>query len=86
VKWEEAYFDFSEQIEELHKKIEKLEKQIKNLELKLQKFAYSRVEIPKTFPRLKKIPKGWKEFEYEGLKYYLIPLKNDSRNTELQKK
>ena len=66
--------DLAKQIEDLNKKIERLEKHVQILEKQLKKYADSRIEIPQTFPKLDKIPKNWKEYEYQGVKYYLIPL------------
>ena len=70
--------DVSKKIDELQKKILKLEKRIKFLEKQLRSFDHKSFKIPhKTYPKLQKLPKGWKEQKYEGLTYYIVPLKNE---------
>jgi len=78
--------DVSKQMEELQKQVTKLEKRIETLEKQLQWFAKRNVEIPETFPKLQKMPEGWKEYEYNGIKYYIIPLKHNAKKANQQKK
>ena len=89
--WIQAETDKNEdslkkQIKELQNQVEMLKKRIKILEKQLQSLAKKGVVIPKTFPKLQEIPKDWKEFEYNGMKYYIIPLKADPEKTNRQKK
>ena len=78
--------NLSKQIEELKIQVEMLKKRIKSLEKELQSLAHRSVVIPETFPKLQQIPKGWEEYEFNGMNYYIIPLKADSKKTSLQKK
>lgn len=91
LSWIQAETDKNEdslkkQIKELQNQVEMLKKRIKILEKQLQSLAKKGVAIPKTFPKLQEIPKDWKEFEYNGMKYYIIPLKADPEKTNRQKK
>lgn len=91
LSWIQAETDKDEdslktQIKELKIQVEMLKKRIKTLEKQLQSLAYRGVAIPETFPKLQEIPKDWKEFEYNGMKYYIIPLKADPEKTNLKKK
>jgi hypothetical protein len=63
-----------------------LKKRIKTLEQQLQAIAHRSVVIPKTFPKPQKIPEGWKEYEFNGMKYYISPLQTDSKKTNLPNK
>ncbi|MGD8536658.1 MAG: hypothetical protein PVF66_12485 [Candidatus Aminicenantes bacterium] len=74
------------QIKELKNQVEMLKKRIKILEKQLRSLAQKGVAIPKTFPKLQEVPKDWKEFEYNGMKYYIIPLKADPEKTNRKKK
>ena len=67
------------QVEKLTKQVEMLEKRIKSLEKQIQSVDRMRIEIPKTFPKLQKLPKGWREHEFNGLTYYIVPLSNESK-------
>lgn len=78
--------DVSKQIKELQNQVEMLEKRIQSLEKELKSLAHRSVAIPKTFPKLQKVPEGWEEYEFNGMNYYIIPLKIDSKKTDLQKK
>jgi len=91
LSWIQAETDKNEdslktQIKELKIQVEMLKKRIKTLEKQFQSLAHRGVAIPKTFPKLQKIPKDWKEFEYNGMKYYIIPIQADSKKTNQQKK
>jgi peptidoglycan hydrolase CwlO-like protein len=76
----------SKQIEELQKQLTKLEKKIEILEKEIQWLAERSVETPETFPKLQKIPEGWKEYEFNGVKYYIIPVKPADITAEQKKK
>ena len=77
----------SKQIAELVQKVELLEGRIKALEEKLQLLtSQTRVFIPESFPKIQKIPEDWSEFEFNGMKYYSIPLKTQNRKTKDDKK
>ncbi len=78
--------DLSTQVEELKKEVEMLKKRIKILEQELQSLDHRSVAIPKTFLKLHQIPEGWEEYEFNGLKYYIIPLQDDSKKINRQKK
>lgn len=78
--------NLSKQIEELKKEVEMLKKRIKILEQELQSLDHRSVAIPKTFPELQKIPEGWGEYEFNGMKYYIIPLQGGTKKTNPQKK
>ena len=78
--------DLKKQIRELKNQVEMLKKRIKTLEKQLQSLAHWSIAIPKTFTRLQKIPEGWKEYEYNGMKYYIIPIQTDSKKTNLKNK
>ena len=70
--------DQAKQIEELKKQVGALEQRIAILEGKLQKLTLS---IPQTFLDLKQLPKGWEKREFNGLKYYIIPIEQDVKKT-----
>jgi len=74
------------QIKELKAQVEMLKKRVKFLEKQLQSLDRKGIAIPETFPKLQKIPEDWKEFEYNGMKYYIIPLKDEPEKTNLKKK
>lgn len=74
------------QIKELKNQVEMLKKRIITLEKQLQAISHRSVTIPKSFPKLQKIPEGWKEYEFNGMKYYIIPIQTDSKKTNLKKK
>lgn len=78
--------DVTNQMEELQKQVTKLEKRIEILEKQLKWLSKRSVEIPETFPKLQKIPKGWREHEFNGVKYYIIPVKSDTQKADQQKK
>ncbi len=91
LSWIQAETDKDEdslkkQIEELKTQVEMLKKRVKILEKQLQSLDNKGIAIPKTFPKLQKIPKDWKEFEYNGMKYYILPLQDDPEKTNLKKK
>jgi len=69
--------DVIKQVEKLTNQVEMLEKRIKSLEKQLQSVDRMRIEIPKTFPKLQKLPKGWREHEFNGLTYYIVPLSKE---------
>ncbi len=71
--------DMSKQVIELKKQVTKLEKRIKSLEKQLQSFENRMNKIPYNYPKFKKLPEGWKEYKYEGLTYYLVPLVNETK-------
>jgi len=68
--------DQAKQIEELKKQLGALEQRITVLEGKLQKLT---LIIPQTFPDLKQLPKGWEKREFNGQKYYIIPIEQDAK-------
>jgi len=68
--------DQTKQIEELKKQVGALEQRIATLENKLKKLTLA---IPQTFPDLKQLPKGWEKREFNGLKYYIIPIEQEVR-------
>jgi septal ring factor EnvC (AmiA/AmiB activator) len=74
------------QIKELKNQVEMLKKRIITLEKQLQAIAHRSVAIPKSFPKLQKIPEGWKEYEFNGMKYYIIPIQTESKKTNPPKK
>lgn len=78
--------DLSKQVEELQKQVRKLEMRIDSLEKQLEILSKRSVEIPETFPKLHKVPEGWKEHEFNGIKYYIIPVKSESTKINQQKK
>ena len=78
--------DASKRIEKLQKQVTELEKRIETLEKKIKWLSKRSVEIPETFPKLHKIPKGWREHEFNGVKYYIIPVKSDTPEADRQKK
>lgn len=91
LSWIQAETDKDEdslkkQIKELKTQVKMLKKRVKILENQLQSLSKKGVVIPKAFPKLQEIPKDWKEFEYNGMKYYIIPLKDDPEKTNLKKK
>ncbi len=91
LSWIQAETDKDEdslkkQIKELKAQVEMLKKRVKFLEKQLQSLDHKGIAIPKTFPKLQEIPKDWKEFEYNGMKYYIIPLKADPEKINLKKK
>lgn len=67
------------QIEKLTKQVEMLEKRIKSLEKQLRSMDRMQVETPKTFPKLQKLPQGWREHEFNGMTYYIVPLSHESK-------
>jgi uncharacterized coiled-coil protein SlyX len=73
--WQE---DQTKQIEELKKQVGALEQRIATLESKLQKLTLA---IPQTFPDLKQLPKGWEKREFNGLRYYIIPIEQEVTKT-----
>ncbi len=78
--------DLKKQIKELKDKVEKLEKRIKILEKQLRSVELGSIAIPKTFPKLQQVPKEWKEYEYNGMKYYIIPIQTDSKKANQKDK
>ena len=77
----------SKKILELSERVELLEGRIKALEQKLQMLAtQTRVLIPESFPQIQKIPDDWSEFEFNGMKYFSIPLKTEQKRIEKKKK
>ena len=78
--------EVSNQVEELRKQVTKLEKRIDTLEKQLKWLSKRSIEIPETFPKFQKIPEGWKEYEYNGIKFYIIPVKSDAQLANQQKK
>ena len=77
--------DVEKQMEELQEQITKLEKRIEILEKQLKRLSKRSVEIPETFPKFQRMPKGWKQYEYNGIKFYIIPVKSDALKTNHQK-
>ena len=78
--------DVSKQMEQLQKQVTKLEKRIETLEKQLKWLSKRSVEIPETFPKFQRMPKGWKQYEYNGIKFYIIPVKSDAPKANQQKK
>ena len=78
--------DLAQQVEELQKQVTQLEKRIETLEKTIQWLAQRSVEIPETFPKLHKMPEGWKEYEFNGVKYYIIPVKSAEKTPDRKKK
>jgi hypothetical protein len=78
--------DISKQMEKLQEQVTKLEKKIESLEKKLKWLSKRSVEIPETFPKFRRMPKGWKQYEYNGIKFYIIPVKSDVQKADQQKK
>lgn len=79
--------DAQKQILELKKQVESLEKRIEDLEKKVQFLASNtRVDIPENFPQVQKVPDNWHVFEYNGMKYYSIPLTMEKKETKKEKK
>ena len=78
--------DVTKQVEELQKQVTKLEKRIESLEKQLKILSKRSIEIPETFPKFQKMPKGWKQYEYNGIKFYIIPVKSDAQKGDQQKK
>lgn len=91
LSWIQAETDENEdalkkQVKELKIQVEMLKKRVNFLEKQLQSLDHKGIAIPETFPKLQKIPKDWKEFEYNGMKYYIIPLKDEPEKATLKKK
>ena len=74
--------EVSKQIEKLETRIVELEKKIKTLENHFQAITEEIKELPRFFPQLEKIPEDWRLHEFNGIKYYIIPLKSDSKKTK----
>jgi hypothetical protein len=67
---EKAAKDVPEQVAELQKKLANLESRIAALE---KRPAY--VTVPgQAFHRMPTVPKNWGEKEFNGIKYYIVPL------------
>jgi septal ring factor EnvC (AmiA/AmiB activator) len=64
----------TKQIEELKKQMTALEQKVATLESRLEKL---RLAIPQTFPDLKQLPKGWEKREFNGMKYYIVPIEQE---------
>ena len=73
--------DQTKQIEELKKQVVALEQRIAILESKLQKLT---LVIPKTFPDLQQLPKGWQKREFNGMEYFIIPIQLEYKKTETE--
>jgi predicted RNase H-like nuclease (RuvC/YqgF family) len=71
--------DAIKRIEKLTEQVEMLEKRIKSLEQQLRSLERLRIEIPKNFPKFKKLPEGWREHEFNGMTYYIVPLNTDKK-------
>jgi len=71
--------NISKQVMKLKKQVEILEKRIKSLEKQLQSFDGRISKILKNVPRFQKLPEGWREVEYGGLTYYIVPLANETK-------
>ena len=78
--------NLSKQIKELKIQVEMLKKRIKVLEKQLQSLTRRGVVIPETFPKLDKIPEGWREYEFNGMKYYLVPVQAETKKINTEKK
>ncbi|MCJ7580966.1 MAG: hypothetical protein MUP98_10585 [Candidatus Aminicenantes bacterium] len=75
--------DISKQVVELKQQIKKLENRIESLEKQLRLLDQKVSKTPHIYPRFKNLPKGWKEYEYEGLKYYLVPLADETKKKRI---
>ncbi len=71
--------NISKQVMKLKKQVERLEKRIKSLEKQLQSFDGRSNKILKNVPQFQILPEGWREVEYEGLTYYIVPLANETK-------
>jgi len=69
----------TKQIEELKKQVNALEQRVATLESRLEKLTLA---IPQTFPNLKQLPKGWEKREFNGMKYYIVPIEPDPKKVK----
>lgn len=63
-------------LEALQKQVAALEAKVAALEKQIEKLSFS---IPKSFPDLKQLPKGWERREFNGMTYYIIPINQDQK-------
>ena len=73
------------EIEALMTKVKALEARILLIEARMKKLEYQSVSIPSSFPRMQKIPKGWTQKEFNGMKYYVIPVSNEKKSYNRKK-
>ncbi len=71
--------NISKQVIKLKKQVEILEKRIKSLEKLLQSIERRSSKILKNVPKFQTLPEGWREVEYGGLTYYIVPLANETK-------
>ena len=71
--------DILKQVIKLKKQVEILEKHVKSLEKQLNSFERKSRKFPEILPKFKKLPDGWREVEYGGLTYYIVPLANEAK-------
>jgi hypothetical protein len=64
--------DVMAQFEQLRDRVAKLEARIKQLEKKPTYITVPDSRLP--LPAMRTIPDGWQEREFNGMKYYLVPL------------
>lgn len=71
--------DLAKQVQDLKKQVAALEEKVASLESRLQKITLA---IPRTFPELKQLPKGWEKREFNGMSYYIIPIDQDLKKAK----
>jgi hypothetical protein len=75
--------NLEEQVKELKEMVAGLKEQMKDLEEELDKIKsipYYGIIDPSRFPKMKKIPKGWRKREFNGMTFYLVPLEDKKRH------
>ncbi len=60
----------------LKNKVEALEQRVAALEARLSGLqAPATIVVPQIWPQLKTVPQGWQQKEFNGLPYYLVPIR-----------
>ena len=74
-------------ITQLKNQIYELKQQIEALEKELQSLTRNYyVYMPEHFPSVQRIPDDWQVFEYNGMVYFSIPLKQEQKKEKQEKK